>query len=60
MNKKTFTFLSELKLNNNRDWFLKNKSDYDNIRLDFESDVEHLLTLISTFDSEIQGVQTKQ
>ena len=60
MNKKTFTFLSELKLNNNRDWFLENKCDYDNIRLDFERDVDELLTLISTFDSEIQGVQTKQ
>ncbi len=25
INKKTFLFLNELKLNNNRDWFEKNK-----------------------------------
>ena len=60
MNKNTFKFLNELKLNNNRDWFMQNKCDYDNIRLDFESDVEQLLTLISTFDNEIANVQTKQ
>lgn len=60
MNKNTFKFLNELKLNNNRNWFMQNKRDYDNIRLEFESDVEQLLTLISTFDSEIQGVQAKQ
>lgn len=28
-----FTFLKQLKKNNNRDWFLKNKARYDEIRL---------------------------
>lgn len=60
MNEKSFKFLSELKHNNNRDWFMQNKSDYDIIRVEFENDVERLIAQISEYDDELRGVGVKQ
>ena len=59
MNKNTFKFLETLKLNNNRDGFMQNKSEYDAIKQEFESDIELLLGHISSFDEEISGIHTK-
>ena len=60
MNKETFKFLKEIKLNNNREWFLQHKSEYEAIRKDFECDIENIINQISLFDNELSGVRMKQ
>lgn len=49
----TFKFLSELAVNNNRDWFLLNKSRYEQARLNILDFTEQVLSGISKFDPEI-------
>lgn len=49
----TFKFLSELAISNNRDWFLLNKSSYENARLNILDFTEQVLSGISKFDPEI-------
>ena len=53
-------FLSELKVNNNREWFAENKTWYDQVRLQFEQMCKELITEISTFDEEIKHVEAKE
>lgn len=50
MHKDTIIFLSELKKNNNREWFAENKDWYENSRQDFEQLVTELIHSISQFD----------
>jgi len=52
-------FLSELKINNNREWFAENKVWYDQVRLEFESVCKNLITEIARFDEEIKHVEVK-
>ena len=52
-------FLSELKVNNNREWFAENKAWYDQVRLQFEQMSKELITEISTFDETIRHVEAK-
>lgn len=47
----TLDFLSDLKKNNNRDWFAANKHRYDNARADVEALVNQLIGGINEFDS---------
>ncbi len=35
--KSTLDFLTDLKSNNNRDWFIKNRKSYDDAKTNFES-----------------------
>ena len=53
-------FLSELKVNNNREWFAENKAWYDQVRIQFEQMCKELITSISTFDESIQHVEVKE
>ena len=52
-------FLSELKVNNNREWFAENKTWYDQVRVQFEQMAKELITEISTFDNSIKHVEVK-
>ena len=47
INKSTLQFLSDLKLNNDRDWFARNRKTYDEARHNFETFVQALIDEIS-------------
>jgi uncharacterized protein (TIGR02453 family) len=51
--KKVIDFLSELKLNNNREWFEANKKQYEAAKTEFEGLLNKLIPLIYKFDPEI-------
>lgn len=53
ISKTTFTFLKELKLNNNRDWFMDNKPQYQDAKLEFEGFIDDLIAEISKYDGSI-------
>lgn len=53
ISKKTFTFLKELKNNNNREWFLENKPRYETAKKEFEVFIDALIIEISKFDPSI-------
>jgi len=52
-------FLTDLKVNNNREWFAENKARYDQVRLQFEQMCKELITAISAFDEDIKHVEVK-
>ena len=52
-------FLTELKKNNNREWFAENKKWYDQVRLEFEQISKELILEISKFDEDIKHVEAK-
>lgn len=52
-------FLSELKINNNREWFAENKAWYEQVRSDFELISKNLITEVARFDDEIKHVEVK-
>lgn len=52
----TLEFLAELKLNNHKEWFDKNRTRYERARKDFSSYVTCLLEAISGFDPTIKGL----
>jgi uncharacterized protein (TIGR02453 family) len=53
ISKNTLQFLRDLKENNNRDWFLSQKSRYESAKSEFELFVEDVLAGISKFDKDI-------
>lgn len=53
-------FASQLKNNNNREWFQKNKDWYDRVRADFEQLVVTLIEEISKFDDELKLLTPKE
>lgn len=52
-------YLTDIKLNNNREWFYENKARYDDIHLAFEKIVERLIASIANFDPQISLVTVK-
>ncbi len=52
--KEILNFLSELKQNNNRDWFQQNKEWYLKIKSDHEKLVSEIITGLSVIDSQLQ------
>lgn len=46
-------FLTELKNNNNREWFQKNKSRYETIKADLTAFLQKLIPAIAAFDKEV-------
>ncbi len=52
-------FLSELKKNNNRDWFQNNKERYNILKSEFEHFTDQLITRISSFDKSVQSRTAK-
>lgn len=55
----TLHFLSELKINNNREWFAANKTWYDEVRAGFEQFGKQLILEIARFDEDIKHVEVK-
>lgn len=51
--KNTFQFLKDLKQNNERDWFLANKSKFEIAKKEFEIFITELIGEISKFDPDI-------
>ena len=54
-----YDFLVKLVANNNREWFHKHKSEYDEAKNEFEKAVFWLINQISLFDEDIRGVEVK-
>ena len=59
MNTALFSFLNELKANNNREWFQDHKKQYDTLRTEFVGVVQQLIERIAVFDPEIAGLDAK-
>ena len=56
----TLNFLKSLHKNNNRDWFLKNKSNYDLAKNNYINFVDEVLKGIQKFDPTLNELQSKQ
>lgn len=59
VNKSTLTFLSDLKIHNEREWFSKNRSRYEEARRNFESFVQAIIDEIVKFDPIYKGLEAK-
>lgn len=57
--KSTLDFLTAIKLNNNRDWFMANRSAYLEARDNFETFVQAIINEIITFDPILKGLEVK-
>lgn len=55
----TFEFLSQLKLNNNREWFQANKKTYDSVKKQVESLISRIIPELNILDPEIQSPEMK-
>ncbi len=58
--KNTLTFLSDLKANNNREWFLENKKSYERAKSNFTEFVQELINEVATFDKGLKGLDAKK
>jgi uncharacterized protein (TIGR02453 family) len=56
---KIFDFLGELKQNNTREWFSKNKSRYEALRSEFETFINRLIPEVHKFDPGIGLVSAR-
>ena len=56
----TFQFLSELAVNNDRDWFQENKPRYETARSNFEDFIGALILKIARFDPAIADLNPKK
>ena len=59
MNAEILQFLTELRKNNNREWFQANKERHDALRKNFIDTVQELIQQISVFDPEVAGLEAK-
>jgi len=59
LSKDTYQYLTELKQNNVRDWFLENKDRFDEARKEFEIFVDALILEIAKFDPSISHHKAK-
>jgi len=60
LQKETLNFLTDLKGNNNREWFELNRSSYEGARDDFRELVEDLIEEIIEFDGDLVGIEAKK
>lgn len=59
MNKIVIEFLTQLQLNNNRDWFLKNKKMYEESKKEVESFVNSIIPAIAKYDPAMKYIEAK-
>jgi len=59
ISKSTLTFLSDLKVHNEREWFSTNRNRYEEVRRNFEAFVQAVLDEIVTFDPIYKGLEAK-
>ncbi len=57
--KSTLDFLKELKKNNNREWFEKNKPTFKKCMADFVAEVDLIITSLAKFDKTLRGLKAK-
>jgi len=57
--KSTLTFLSDLRKNNNREWFNSNRNRYFEAKVNYESFVQAVIDEISKFDPILRGLESK-
>lgn len=55
----TLEFLSDLKQNNNRDWFLANKARYENFKKDYHQLIGVILEKLKLIDPSLSVVEVK-
>jgi uncharacterized protein (TIGR02453 family) len=55
----TLDFLSELKIHNEREWFIKNRKRYDDAKSNFESIVQAVINRMSEYDPILRGLEAK-
>lgn len=53
----TLSFLADLKINNNREWFTTNRKRYEDSRENFNSFVQLLINSIGAFDHSVRGLE---
>ena len=58
--KRTYSFLNKLKKNNTKEWFDKNRDEYQEIKKEFELFVTALIKEISSFDESVKNVEAKK
>lgn len=57
--KRILSFLRSLMANNNRQWFLEHKPEYQAVRADFEQGVAAAIARIATFDGSVAHLTVK-
>ena len=57
--KSTLDFLNTIKFNNNRDWFIKNRSLYSEAKDNFESFVQEIIDKTIDFEPIMKGLEVK-
>jgi len=58
--KKTTAYLKKLKKNNNKEWFDKNRPEYDEAKKEFMGLVQEVLDKTFKFDRSLAGMQAKK
>jgi uncharacterized protein (TIGR02453 family) len=59
VNKSTLEFLSDLKQNNDREWFSQNRSRYLLVKSEYESFIQEVINETIRFDPILKGLQAK-
>jgi uncharacterized protein (TIGR02453 family) len=59
LSKDTLVFLEDLKINNNRDWFLENKKRYEAFKKDYHLLIAALLDTMKPLDSTLEMLEVK-
>ena len=59
LSKTSLQFFSDLKANNNRDWFLENKKTYENFKKEFQSLIGSLLNEMKPLDAKLEALEIK-
>ena len=55
----TLDFLSDLKMHNEREWFIKNRKRYDDAKSNFESFVQAVIDRMAEYDPILKGLEAK-
>lgn len=59
ISKESLKFLSDLKKNNNRDWFQANKDRYEKYKEDYQSVIESMIAEMSKYDDSLKTLTIK-
>jgi uncharacterized protein (TIGR02453 family) len=59
INRNTLDYLKSIGKNNNREWFIENKSRYNEARENFESFGQQLINEITVFEPVMKGLEVK-
>jgi len=55
----TIDFLSDLKMHNEREWFMKNRKRYDDAKSNFETFVQAVIESLAEYDPILKGLEAK-